>query len=85
MIHPKEESQSTLMMRAFRHYSIITSRVLAATVGTMGVLGIPAYFLDKIFGTWPVLFALALLASLPLSQLLVIRSMMEYTKNNPQD
>ncbi len=85
MIHPKEESQSTLTMRAFRHYSLITSRVLAATVGTVAIMGIPTYFLDKWLGTWPILFGLALIASLPISQLLVIRSMKDYVKHNPQD
>lgn len=84
MNHPKEESQMTLTLRAFRHYSIITSRVLAATVGTVVIMGVPAYFFDKYFGTWPIVFGLALIASLPISQLLVLRSMRDFIKNNPQ-
>lgn len=85
MIQPKKDDQLSLMARAFRHYTLITSRVLVATVGTVALLGIPAYFIDKWLGTWPVLFVLGLVASLPLSQILVLRSVKEFTKNNPQD
>jgi len=73
------------MARAFRHYTEITSRVLAATVGTIAVLGVPAYFLDKWLGTSPWIFGVALVLSLPISQIMVIKIMLRYTKNNPQD
>lgn len=79
-----QESQSSILLRAWRHYSQITSRVLATTVGTVAVLGIPAYFIDKAVGTWPVIFGIALILSLPLSQILVVKVMREYLKNNPQ-
>ena len=48
-----QDSQKSIMARAFRHYTEITSRVLAATVGTIALLGTPAYFLDKWLGTSP--------------------------------
>ncbi len=73
------------MARAFRHYTEITSRVLAATVGTIAVLGVPTYFLDKWLGTFPLIFGIALVLSLPISQFMVIKIMQRYVKNNPQD
>lgn len=85
MKNSTEESQSSLLRSAFRHYSLITSRVLAATVGTVAVLGIPAYFLDQWFGTWPWIFGIALILSLPISQIILVRLMQDYLKNNPQN
>ncbi len=79
-----QESQTSIMLRAWRHYSQITSRVLAATVGTVALLGIPAYFVDQAVGTWPIIFGVALIFSLPLSQFFVIKMMRDYLKNNPQ-
>ncbi len=81
----EKDSQRSIMARAFKHYTEITSRVLAATVGTIALLGIPTYFLDKWLGTSPWFFGIALVLSLPISQVLVIKIMMTYTKNNPQD
>lgn len=80
----KEDSQKTIMYRAFKHYTEITSRVLAATVGSIAVLGVPAYFLDKWVGTFPLIFGIALVLSLPLSSFVTIKLMKEYLKNNPQ-
>lgn len=73
------------MARAFRHYTEITSRVLASVVGTIAILGTPAYFLDKWLGTSPWIFGGALILSLPISQFMVIKVMQRYVKNNPQD
>ena len=81
----KNESQKSLMARAFRHYAQITSRVLATTVGTVVLMGAPAYFLDQWLGTFPMIFGIALVLSLPLSQLATIRVMQKYLKDNPQD
>ena len=81
----EKDSQRSIMARAFKHYTEITSRVLAATVGTIALLGTPTYFLDKWLGTSPWFFGIALVLSLPISQVLVIKIMMTYTKNNPQD
>lgn len=79
-----QESQTSIMLRAWRHYSQITSRVLATTVGTVALLGVPAYFIDKAVGTWPMIFGVVLVLSLPLSQFLVVKVMRDYLKNNPQ-
>ncbi len=73
------------MARAFRHYTEITSRVLASVVGTIAILGTPGYFLDKWLGTSPWIFGGALVLSLPISQFMVIKVMQRYVKNNPQD
>ena len=81
----KKDSQSAILLRAWKHYTEITSRVLAATVGTIAVLGVPSYFLDKWLGTSPWFFGIALVLSLPISQVMVIKIMLRYTKNNPQD
>ncbi len=73
------------MYRAFKHYTEITSRVLAATVGSIVVLGTPTYFLDKWLGTFPLIFGVALVLSLPISQFMTIKIMKTYLNNNPQD
>lgn len=80
-----KDSQKSILFHAFRHYTEITSRVLAATVGTVAVLGVPAYFLDKWLGTWPWVFGIALVLSLPISQVMVVKIMQRYVKDNPQD
>lgn len=84
-MNTKNESQKKIMARAFRHYSQITSRVLAGTVGTVALLGVPSYFLDQWLGTFPMIFGIALVFSLPLSQFATIRVMQKYLKDNPQD
>lgn len=81
----EKDSQRSIMARAFRHYTEITSRVLATTVGTVALMGVPAYFLDKYLGTFPVIFGIALVISLPVSQVMTIRIMQKYLKDNPQD
>jgi hypothetical protein len=81
----EKDPQSSILMRAFRHYTEITSRVLAATVGTVALLGVPTYFLDKALGTWPYIFGVALVLSLPLSQYMTIKVIKTYLKNNPRD
>jgi F0F1-type ATP synthase assembly protein I len=81
----KNDSQKSIMMRAFKHYTEITSRVLAATVGTVALLGIPSYFLDHWLGTWPWIFGIALVLSLPLSSFMTVKVMQNYIKNNPQE
>jgi len=81
----EKDSQRSIMARAFRHYTEITSRVLAATVGTVGLMGVPAYFLDKYLGTFPAIFGIALVISLPVSQIMTVRIMQRYLKDNPQD
>lgn len=80
-----KDSQRSIMARAFKHYTEITSRVLATTVGTVALMGVPAYFLDKYLGTFPLIFGIALVISLPVSQLMTIRIMQKYLKDNPQD
>lgn len=80
-----KDSQRSIMARAFKHYTEITSRVLAATVGTIAVLGVPMYFLDKWLGTFPLIFGIALVLSLPISQFMTIKIMQKYLKDNPQD
>lgn len=85
VMNKPEESQKSIMARAFKHYTEITSRVLAATVGTIVVLGIPTYFLDKWLGTFPLIFGVALVLSLPISQFMTIKIMKTYLNNNPQD
>jgi uncharacterized protein YneF (UPF0154 family) len=84
-MNSKNESQKTIMLRAWRHYREITSRVLAATVGTIAILGIPAYFLDKWIGSFPLIFGIVLVLSLPISQFATIKLMQKYLKDNPQD
>lgn len=80
----KNDSQKKILARAFKHYSQITSRVLATTVGTIAILGIPAYFIDQWLGTFPIIFGIALVISLPISQVATIRVMQKYLKDNPQ-
>lgn len=80
-----KDSQKSIMTRAFRHYAEITSRVLATTVGTVAVMGVPTYFLDKWLGTFPLIFGIALVLSLPVSQFMTIKIMQRYLKDNPQD
>ncbi|QQR55603.1 hypothetical protein IPG41_03555 [Candidatus Peregrinibacteria bacterium] len=82
---PKKESDSSLMLRAWSHYSRITSRVFLVIALSIGILCGPAYLLDRFFGTWPLITGIAFVFSLPLSQYLVVRSMQEFVKNNPQD
>lgn len=67
----------------FQHFSEITLRVATITMGTMAILGLPAYFLDQTLETWPILFVSALIVSLPFSQYLVYRVMKEYSEKNP--
>ncbi len=81
----KEKNQPVLMLSAWSRYSQITSRVVVCILGSIALLGIPAYFLDQHFQTWPIISGVALIFSLPLSQFMVIRSMQTYLKNNPLD
>ena len=85
VMNKPQESQKSIMYRAFKHYTEITSRVLAATVGSIVVLGTPTYFLDKWLGTFPLIFGVALVLSLPISQFMTIKIMKTYLNNNPQD
>ncbi|MEK9159584.1 MAG: AtpZ/AtpI family protein [Patescibacteria group bacterium] len=80
-----KDSQRSIMARAFKHYTEITSRVLAATVGTVALFGVPGYFLDKWLETSPWIFGVALVLSLPISQVMTIKIMQRYVKDNPQD
>lgn len=84
-MNTKNDSQKKILARALRHYSQITSRVLATTVGTIAILGIPAYFIDQWLETFPIIFGIALVVSLPISQVATIRVMQKYLKDNPQD
>ena len=81
----KTESQSAMVMNAWSHYTQITSRVLACVFGSIALLGLPAYFLDQFFGTWPVISGVALIFSIPLSQFMVVKSIQAFTKSHPQD
>lgn len=81
----QKDSQSSILLRAWKHYSEITSRVLASTVGVVALLGVPAYFLDKWLGTSPWILGVALILSLPISQVLVVLVMQRYLKDNPDD
>lgn len=81
----KLETQSGIMMNAWSHYTQITSRVLACVFGSIALLGIPTYFLDQFFGTWPIITGVALIFSIPLSQFMVVKSMQSFIKTHPQD
>lgn len=81
----QKNSDSGLMLRAWSHYSQITGRVLLSIVLSIAVLCGPGYLLDLYFGTWPLITGIGFVFSIPLSQYLVVRSMQEFVKNNPQD
>jgi len=80
----KNASKKSQVFSALSHYTDITMRVGSITIGTMGLLGIPAYFLDKKLETFPLLFIIALVVALPFSQYLVVKKMKEFLKNNPR-
>ncbi|OGJ42926.1 hypothetical protein A3J23_03260 [Candidatus Peregrinibacteria bacterium RIFCSPLOWO2_02_FULL_48_14] len=77
------QKKRSYLFTALEHYTQITMRVASITIGTMAILGVPAYFLDQKLGTWPWIFVTALIVGLPLSQYLVFKKMNEFTKNNP--
>lgn len=70
------------LITGFRHFSDISLKVATTTIGTMALLGVPAYFLDKKLETWPWFFVGALIVALPLSQYLVYLVMKEYSQDN---
>lgn len=72
------------MLSAVTHFADITVRVGSITIGTMAILGVPAYFLDKKLETWPIIFIVALVIAMPFSQYLVVKKMKEFVKNNPR-
>lgn len=76
-------SQKNIVKRALTHYISISSRVLVVTAGTVTILSVPAYYLDKELGTWPWFFIAALVLALPLSQWLVFKVMKAYFTRNP--
>lgn len=66
-------SQMTPLVKGVSHYIEITSRVAIVTVSVIALLAVPAYFLDQKFQTFPWIFVIALLISMPLSLYMVFR------------
>lgn len=69
------------LIKGAQHFAQITSRVAIVTVSVIALLAVPAYFLDQHFGTWPTLFVVALLLSMPLSLYMVYRVIRDLTHN----
>ena len=72
-------------MKGLRRYVDITLPVALVTVLTMGLFAVPAYIFDHTYGTWPKLFVVALLVSMPLSLYMVYRVIRERLTRNLQD
>jgi len=66
-------SQMSPLVKGVSHYIEITSRVAIVTVSVIALLAVPAYFLDQKFQTFPWIFVIALLISMPLSLYMVFR------------
>lgn len=80
----KKNIEGIAQLGAWAHYSQITARVFLIIVLSIVLLCGPAYFLDRALGSLPIATGIAFIFSLPLSQYMIVRSMREYVKNNPQ-
>jgi F0F1-type ATP synthase assembly protein I len=81
----EKNTAGMLMMKGFRRYVDITLPVAMVTVITMGVFAVPAYYVDHHYETWPLLFVVALLLSMPVSLFMVYRVIRDRLHSQPQD
>ena len=77
----KKDTPYAALLKGAEHYVQITSRVAIVTVAVIALLAVPAYYLDQYLGTWPTLFVVALLLSMPLSLYMVYRVIKDLTHN----
>ncbi len=76
---------SALLAKGLRWYVDIMFPVTIVTVVTIAVLAVPAYYLDRVYGTTPVLFVGALIASMPLSLYMVYKVIRDRLSRNLLD
>lgn len=84
MAHKMDQTTSSLI-KGGQHFVEITSRVAIVTVAVVGLLGTLGAFLDNEFGSWPVLFVISLLISMPVSLYMVYRVIKDLMARKTQD
>jgi len=84
MAHKIDPTTSSLI-KGGQHFVEITSRVAIVTVAVVGLFGGAGYLLDHQFGSWPVLFVISLLISMPVSLYMVYRVIKDLMSRKTQD